>query len=116
MSESKEAGLSVPPLVNVELAGVVQSTWKFQISSCFDRSLKNGMAGSSKCTKRSGAPAGGAVGPSRSEGSMLWKLVSRSKYTSDAAEPASIAVRSNATAPTPTRQRPHESSNWLTDM
>ena len=63
-------GIAAGP-VNVELAGVVQSTWNFHRSSTVVV----------KPTKKAGEPAGGDTEPSRSEGSspsgvaleVVWK-------------------------------------------
>ena len=66
-SEFDAAVTRSPPLVEVELAGVVQSTWKFQTSSW---SYTNPTSSSSNWTNGSLAPAAGVVEPSRSAGSI----------------------------------------------
>jgi hypothetical protein len=85
------AGVSVPPTVNVEFAGVPKSTWNRQsghVEAWPD--IRNG----------AGAPAGGCVEPSRSAGSIasfaLEKTEGSRVVTKVAGSPASIAARSNA--------------------
>ena len=69
--------------VNVELAGVVKFTWNLQSRNEFVP----------KFTTNSGEPLGGAVAPSRFEGSSEPKLEEVVKQTCEAAVPAIIALR-----------------------
>ena len=56
--------------------------------------------------KKLGEPEGGAVAPSRSEGSRLASLVPSRKHCAVAVLPDSIAVRSKAHAAGPTNAPP----------
>src|SRR5216684_8894189 len=88
-------GILIGP-VNVELAVFAKSTWN---RKTFSELLP-------KLTKKLGDPAGGAVTPSRSEGSRLATLDACWKQTIVAAAPLSIAVRLNAQALAPTKELP----------
>src|SRR5215469_6823113 len=97
-----------PLLPNVELAGLVQSTWKSHSSIW---SLEHGppLAASHDIQYGSGAPFGGvkpSVPPSVSLGSRLAKDDPRVNCTSEAAWPASIWARSNAVTVTPVNTCP----------
>ena len=70
--------------VSVVLAGVAQSTWNFQRFSEFVP----------KFSMKLGAPAGGGVNPSRSEGNTPPKLLLSWKHCCVAALPASMDARS----------------------
>src|SRR5262245_52539250 len=78
-------GMLVGP-VNVELAGVAQSTWNFQRLSELAPML----------TRKLGEPFGGGVEPSRSEGKRLSKVELSCTHCAVAGAPVSIAARSNA--------------------
>src|SRR6516164_5138179 len=95
-------GVSVPALVNVELAGVAKSTWKRQTAqaAAFDPISVNGF----------GAPAGGGMVPSTSAG-MSWLSFGPSipVLMIVAGSPASIDVRSMANGCGPRRNEPVES-------
>ena len=75
--ENAATGIGVGP-VNVELPGVVQLTWNFH----------NRREPEAKPTKKLGDPAGGAVGPSRSDGraafgvslAVVWKHCLRNAF------------------------------------
>src|SRR5258708_17014242 len=88
-------GMLVGP-VKVELAGVAKSTWNFHKLSEFVPKFRY----------MSGAPAGGALDPSRSDGSRLPKLELSWKQTWVAAAPARIAALSSAHARAPTKVLP----------
>src|SRR5262245_6952519 len=77
---------SVVGPVNVEFPGAAQSTWKRQSRRLF---VPNS-------TMVLGAPVGGGVGPSRSEGSNPPSLVPSVKHCCVAGWPASIFARSQA--------------------
>ena len=85
--------------VRVELLGAVKSTWNFHRFSAF--------AVVSTFMRKFGAPAGGGVAPSRSEGKRLSKALESWKHTrAGAAEPVNIALRSNAHASGPMKLLP----------
>src|SRR5258708_14266744 len=88
-------GITVGP-VNVELAGVVKSTWNL---NRFRLLLP-------KNIRKLGEPAGGAVVPSRSEGSSPPTELPSWKHTCVAAAPLSMAVRLYAQASEPTKLLP----------
>src|SRR5712692_10174163 len=71
---------------SVVLAALAKSTWNFHSLSEFEPKLK----------RKFGEPAGGAVAPSRSEGSTPPKLELSWKHCCVAAAPASMEVRSKA--------------------
>src|SRR5215471_1905464 len=96
---------SVVGPVNVELAGVVKSTWNWNAASVLalapsDRSVL-------------GSPEGGSMLPSRSAGSRLETLVGALNETLVAGWPASIAERSRAATLDPRKVVP-AALNWLT--
>src|SRR5258708_383989 len=97
-------GILVGPL-KVEFAGVAKSTWNFQ------RSREVELL--SKARKKLGDPAGGAVDPSRSEGSRPPKELLSWKQTCVAGIPARIAALSKAHARPPTKVLP---LNMLKEM
>src|SRR5438445_12764664 len=82
--------------VRLALAGLAKSTWNFHSLSEFEPKLR----------RKFGEPAGGAVGPSRSEGSTPPKLVLSWKHCCVAAAPASMAVRSKAQSLAPAKDEP----------
>src|SRR6516165_212862 len=81
-----------PGPVNVEFAGLAKSTW--------NRKMNKSVA-SAMPSMKLGAPAGGAVVPSRSDGSRLDTLDGCWKQTAVAALPASMFARSYAHAMAP---------------
>src|SRR5438045_170391 len=92
-----------------DAAGFVQSTWnRYRSRACPHCPRSNP-------TKYSGEPAGGAVQPFASAGSIaVVEDVGESRYSIEAFCPASIAVRSNTATPIP----PHvpSSRNWFIVM
>src|SRR6266700_1349228 len=84
--------------VNVELAGVTQSTWNFHVASCVDVVPME--------TWTFDSPAGGAVEPSRSDGSTPPNDVLVEKHCCDAAWPSSIFDRSMAHDSAPANELP----------
>ena len=88
--------------VNVELAGVAQSTWNSQISRKSWPAVPGGLWASSSRWRMNGfgAPAGGGVAPSASAGIRAWKpKAARSgavKRWAVATPPTSICARSKA--------------------
>src|SRR5437879_12386752 len=91
--ENAATGIEVGP-PNVELPGVVQSTWNLHRRS----------APEAKPTKKLGEFAGGASIPSRSDGRAAFgvSLAVVWKHCIVADNPLSIRTRSNAHARTPT--------------
>src|ERR1051325_10630591 len=79
-SEFDEAVARTPPLVKVEFAGVVQSTWKFQTSSW---SCTYPKSSSSNWTNGSLAPVAGELDPARAAGRIEEKVVARLKETGE---------------------------------
>src|SRR5487761_1365066 len=107
--------LGAPLLPNVELAGLVQSTWKSHSSSW---SLLHGppLAASQDIRYGSGAPAGGvnpSAPPSALLGSRLEYCEPSVNCTSVACWPASICARSNAVTVTPVNVCPLRKSLLL---
>src|SRR5258708_28813412 len=88
-------GMLVGP-VSVLFAGVVQSTWNFHSLSEFEPKL----------SMKLGEPAGGAIVPSRSDGSTPPKLELSWKHCCVAAVPLSIALRSKAQSLAPPKVCP----------
>src|SRR5260370_30817530 len=80
-------GMLVGP-VKVELAGVAKSTWNFHKLSEFVPKFRY----------MSGAPAGGALDPSRSDGNRLPTLELSWKQTCVSTAPVSILLQTNAHA------------------
>src|SRR3954454_1096085 len=81
--ENDATGIIVGP-VRAEFAGVAQSTWNFQSSRLLVPKL----------AMKFGDPAGGAFGPSRSDGRRPPNVVLRVKHCCVAAAPVSIFARS----------------------
>src|SRR5919198_9220 len=105
----KAAGVSVPPSVNDELAGVAKSTWKRNSGHVAPTSsVRNGF----------GAPAGGGLLPSRSAGMngslpLLNQDGSRNVTKAGFGLPASMAARSNAKGCGPRKFFPPESKTFI---
>src|SRR5215469_13915221 len=101
----KEFTASVLGPVNVELAGVVKSTWNWNAASVF------ALAPSERSVL--GSPAGGSMLPSRSAGRRLETLVGALNEMLVAVWPASMAERSSAATLVPRKAVP-AALNWLT--
>ena len=99
------SGVSVPPSVKVEFAGVVKSTWKRQ-------SFQVGLVPIS--VNGFGAPPGGRIDPSKSAG-MSWSSVGPSipVLMIVAGLPASIAVRSIANGCGPRKAVPDALNTFM---
>src|SRR5258708_1658283 len=94
---------SVVGPVNVELAGVVKSTWNFRAAGVWGAARGEGSG--------LGPPAGGGVALSRSDASRLDTLVGALNDTIVAAWPASICERFRAATLVPRNVVP-AALNW----